>query len=186
MSRAETPYPPKPPLKRGDVLLASRLTAIEDELRRLGRREGTRGLVGPPQFAIRITANAASAQHEWEEVYWNGTGYSTSGATGDSHDYAREVNGLACPKSDAVLPAWREPSGVVMFRAVRYFGVSDASIAANSTGLVSVWARQSGSRVDSGLNVTAFNWNDTTAVASGKRVMLTPVEDQWAIDYEVC
>jgi hypothetical protein len=192
-------------LKDGDMLEPCHINVIYKELRRLRKMQATPPLAiegmdsgdSPPvvysfmgrDTQIRLTANAdANSKHDWEEVQWNGTAWETSLITGTvtNGDGALEINGLKCPKSDAVLRSWRDNYGQVRFRAVRYLGVADADINANSTGTVSVWSKFNGTIADSTLNVTAYNWNDTTKVTSTKRVMITPVEDQWAIDYEVC
>lgn len=192
-------------IKDGTVLEPFHLNVIYRELRRLRRMQATPPLTiqgmdsgesspvivdwGQSDFTIRLTGNGdADALHDWEEVQWNGTDYETSGVTGlvSDGDGAMELNGLKCPKSDAILRAWRDNYGQVRFRVVRHLGVADADIAASASGTVSVWARQSGTVVDTSLNVTALNWNNLTKVTSGKRVMITPVEDQWAIDYEAC
>lgn len=197
-------------LQEGDELTFDAINAIFAELRRWQQLRGVGQIrvhnasgsapplvegIFPATFLIRLTTNGdVDALHDWEEVIWDpehagGEALVTTGCKSDGSnivDPAREVNGLACPKSDAVIPAWRNKRGQVTFRAVRYLGVADSAIAASATGTVSVYAAQSGTVVDTTLNVTALNWNSLTGVTSGHRVMITPVEAQWAIDYEEC
>lgn len=199
-----------PDLRDGEELTVDDINAERAELRRwnkLTARGQIRVLnanndhppiiegIFPQPFTLRLTdVGDANGYHKWEEVYYgpdaNGT-YTliTTGCKSDNNtiiDQAREVNGLRCPKSDHVYHAWRSPLGEVTFEAVRTFGVSGATINANSSGSVYLWSLFNGTLTNSNTSITAYNWNNTNSVTSGVRVMLTPYCGRWWVDFEVC
>jgi hypothetical protein len=200
--------PPDP--REGDEFTIDDIRAIYAELRRWNKLSA-RGQIRvhnanndsppvvegilPQPFSIRITTTGdANGNHSWSEVFWgvdaNGnSAYVLTGVSSDGTntvDPAREVNGLKCPRGDEVYYAWRSWQGDVTFKAVRAIGVASADINANSNGTVYLWSEINGTLSNTSNSITVFNWNDTTKVTSGKRVMLTPHSTRWLVDFEVC
>jgi len=193
-----------PELKDGDRLEPVHLNIIYRELNRwrslqavppmriAGAEDGVSNIEisGPPSnsYLIKLTATGdANGKHGWKNVLWNGTAYVDTGRTGDANgDWAIEVNTLRCPRGDEVYAAWRNRWNVMTFKAVRAIGVASADINANSNGTVYLWSEINGTLSNTSNSITVFNWNDTTKVTSGKRVMLTPHSRRWLVDFEVC
>lgn len=202
-------------LRDGDTLEPYHINICYRELRRWRKLKATwpLSLVGaessdsPPAISylgrkpiwIQLVTNGMSTApfgHDWKEMIWdqNATpdpkwvesGVTTYVSSATIGDKAYEWNGLLCPKSDAIYEAHRDNWGILRFRAIRFLGKVSSDITATATGTVRIWARQSGTIVDTGLDVQALNWNSLTKVTSGHRVMITPVETQWVIDYEEC
>lgn len=191
-------------MRDGDVLQPHHINAIHRELNRWrGLRAvhplqitGAEDGLSSPEISyaeqrpitIKLTATGdANGKHEWQGVVWNGTAFINSSRSGDVNgDWAMEINGLRCPKSDEIYQAWRNNWGVWTFKAVRTLAVASADINANSSGTVYLWSLFNGAYTNSNTSITAYNWNDTTKVTSGKRLMLTPHASRWLVDFEVC
>lgn len=191
-------------LKDGDELQPHHINAIHRELNRwrslravpplriLGVEDGmSNPEISMPNLRpllIKLTTTGdANGKHEWKAVAWNGTAYVDTGRTGIINgEYAIEVNNLRCPRSDHVYEARKNTWGVWYFEAVRTLAVAAADISANSSGSVYLWSLYNGAHANSNTSVTAYNWNDTTKVTSGKRLMLTPHAGRWYVDFEGC